>query len=198
MSEYRQKYLKYKNKYLGLKNNLEIQTGGLFNNQETYIFFFNDQIYNKPIGNIITDFNKFKEELGNCALFLRIGKTTTGNDFNHTYDTIYPNISKKTLPTPATNERLVLNICGYNKIPIKDILESIKNKGVSTALYTNFIDESNNFSNLKTLINKLNVGKNDKITNVIVISTYDNKQAQVNEKRKITYDEDLISTITNS
>jgi len=189
MSEYQQKYLKYKNKYLELKNNLEIQKGGLFNNQETYIFFFNNQIYNKPIGNIITDFNKFKEELGNCALFLRIGKTTTGNDFNHTYDTIYPNVSKKTLPTPGINERLVLNICGYNKIPIIDIINSMKNKKENTALYKNFIDQSNSFNNLKNLIKKLDERNGaDKITDVIVITTFDNKHAQVNEKLKIKDD----------
>jgi hypothetical protein len=198
MSEYQQKYLKYKNKYLELKNNLEIQKGGLFNNQETYIFFYNEVIYNKSIENNIIDFNKFKEELGNCALYLRIGKTFTGRDYNHTYDTIYPNVSKKTLPTPGPNERITLNICGYNKIPITDIIESIKNKGESTAFYTNFIDKLNEFFNLKTLINKLNDGKKDKITNVIVITTYDNKQAQVNEKWKITYNGDSISTITNS
>lgn len=190
MSEYQQKYLKYKNKYLELKNNLEIQKGGLFNNQETYIFFYNDEIYKKQIGNIITDFNKFKEELGNCALFLRIGKTTTGNDFNHTYDTIYPNVSKKTLPTPGINNRLVLNICDYKSILIKDIINSMKSKKVNTSLYKNFIDQPN-FDILKNLIDLINKDKDDKITDVIVITTFDSKQAQVNEKWKITYNNNI-------
>jgi len=97
MSDYKQKYLKYKNKYFELKNKLNEQTGGNLYMDGTYVFFYNkDLIKNNLLiegQKIIKDFNDFTNKLGNCALFFRIGYTKTGNDFLHSYDTIYPNKS---------------------------------------------------------------------------------------------------------
>ena len=98
MSDYKQKYLKYKNKYLQLKSDLEIQKGGNYYTSGVYAFFLSSEIIDKNIIDIIDkknidNFDDFTTKLGNCALFLRIGSTTSGRDFSNTYNTIYPNKS---------------------------------------------------------------------------------------------------------
>ncbi len=100
MTDYKEKYLKYKNKYLELKSKLDAQKGGNYYAKGTYALFLNDlqadpntstgQTINS---NIIKNFDKFTNELGSCALFLRIGSTLTGFDLTHSYDTIYANRS---------------------------------------------------------------------------------------------------------
>ena len=107
--EYKDKYLKYKNKYLKNKNILEQQNnqynqynehnqqGGNYFSSGQYVLFLNKYQTKKSVikdtinKRVIENFNKFTDELGSCALFLRIGSTTTGKDINHIYDTIYPN-----------------------------------------------------------------------------------------------------------
>ena len=114
--EYKDKYLKYKKKYLKNKNILEQQNqhnennynnynhnnelnqqGGNYFSSGQYVLFLNKYQTKKSViedtinKRVIDNFNKFTDELGPCALFLRIGSTTTGKDINHIYDTIYPN-----------------------------------------------------------------------------------------------------------
>lgn len=85
---YKQKYLKYKKKYLELK---ELQGGNIYQSGLYVFFLTNEGVGYLPPDNIIPDFNKFTDNIGNCSWFLRIGKTFTGMDALHTYDTIYTN-----------------------------------------------------------------------------------------------------------
>lgn len=111
--DYKQKYLKYKNKYLELKaqQELEPQTGGFVYAPGKYLFFipenkskFDTQTPNelgpeyKSIlvntnGTIVGSLDNLTNYLGNCTKFLRVGKTSTGYDLANTYNTLYSNQS---------------------------------------------------------------------------------------------------------
>ena len=111
--DYKQKYLKYKNKYLELKalQEFEPQTGGFVYAPGKYLFFipenkskFDTQTPNelgpdyKSIlvntnGTIVGSLDNLTNYLGNCTKFLRVGKTSTGYDFANTYNTLYSNQS---------------------------------------------------------------------------------------------------------
>lgn len=88
---YKQKYIKYKNKYLELKS---LQTGGFLYSSGQYIFFIpeskKDIIDNKNYvkDNIILNLNTFTTNLDNCTKFMKIGSTINGS-----YDEIYTNQS---------------------------------------------------------------------------------------------------------
>ena len=101
--DYKQKYLKYKNKYLELKaleeSKLNLQTGGVVYTPGEYVFFIpedkiqfdtNDTLIDKN-GNINEGLDRLTNYLGNCTKFLRVGKTSTGYDFSNTYNTLYTN-----------------------------------------------------------------------------------------------------------
>ena len=102
--DYEQKYLKYKKKYTELKI-LQEQNGGNLYLPGDYVFFIPqyrtdfDSIYDVSIkslmidknGTIIKGFDDFTNYLGNCAKFLRVGKTTSGYDLSNTFNTIYTN-----------------------------------------------------------------------------------------------------------
>jgi len=111
--DYQQKYLKYKNKYLELKAQQELEhlTGGFVYAPGKYLFFipenkskFDTQTPNelgpdyKSIlvntnGIIVSSLDNLTNYLGNCTKFLRVGKTSTGYDFANTYNTLYSNQS---------------------------------------------------------------------------------------------------------
>ena len=120
--DYKQKYLKYKNKYLELKSLQESesqktqtpqtpQTGGFVYAPGKYLFFIPQNKKNfdtktpgelgpdhKTIlvntnGTIVGNLDNLTNYLGNCTKFLRVGKTSTGYDFANTYNTLYSNQS---------------------------------------------------------------------------------------------------------
>jgi len=113
--DYKQKYLKYKNKYLELKAieksaKLDSQTGGFAYAPGEYVFFIPANKANFDSLQIINDMPKqfvdskgtilgnkglddLTNYLGNCTKFLRVGQTTSGWDFANTYNTLYPNQS---------------------------------------------------------------------------------------------------------
>ena len=107
--DYKQKYLKYKNKYLELKaleeSKLNLQTGGVIYKPGDYVFFipedqasyisvYSENSYLNKDGTFKNGFDKFTNYLGNCAKFLRVGKpSVTGKDFANTYNTVYTNQS---------------------------------------------------------------------------------------------------------
>lgn len=83
---YKQKYLKYKKKYLELK---ELQGGNLYLSGK-YVFFLTTEATGYlPPGDAISDFNKFTDNIGNCCSFLRIGNPFV--DIKNDYNTIYKN-----------------------------------------------------------------------------------------------------------
>ncbi len=126
--DYKQKYLKYKNKYLELKaqesNLLNQQTGGFAYAPGEYVFFipeskadFDSQIPKvfgqkqlvDAVGNILgmKGLDDLTNYLGNCTKFLRVGKTTTGFDLAHTYDTLYANQSTGSVIKREVNDAKV-------------------------------------------------------------------------------------------
>ena len=125
--DYEEKYLKYKNKYIELKKTMDnkSQVGGKYYAKGTFVFFLTENQVNPTsdtgkvlLTNKMNDINKFTNQLGSCALFLRIGSTTTGFDVNHTYDSIYPNksaisvLSKTVVDT--TNKAIDASKTAYN------------------------------------------------------------------------------------
>lgn len=103
MSEtnYKEKYLKYKNKYIELKSHVNsyvnLQTGGYAYFSGKYVFFIPERMGGivDSIGfdKVIKSLDNFTTALGNCTKFIRIGTTTTGSDITHQFDTIYSNQS---------------------------------------------------------------------------------------------------------
>jgi hypothetical protein len=102
--DYKQKYLKYKNKYLELKaleeSKLNLQTGGVVYSPGDYVFFIPEDKQSLTFGDKkfiengnITSLNEFTDYLGNCTKFLRVGKPTSSflGDINNTYNTVYTN-----------------------------------------------------------------------------------------------------------
>ena len=87
-TDYKQKYLKYKNKYIVLKKlelqnqQKQLQTGGYAYNYGKYLFFI-PKNYSLVIdaskqshGNIIPSLDTFTSSLGNCTRYLKIDDTT--------------------------------------------------------------------------------------------------------------------------
>jgi hypothetical protein len=76
MSNYEQKYIKYKNKYLILKKQLDNQNGGGFPNGD-YVFFIKSYYFpNYPKGMTFEDFIKYTMETGPCGcMYFKVGPT---------------------------------------------------------------------------------------------------------------------------
>jgi hypothetical protein len=161
MSEllFKEKYFKYKSKYLKYKNQLNIsqnggnnlqdsnnlQDGGNYYLQGDYIFFLTQDQVNKNqsiIDNkIIHNFDKFTTDLGNCALFLRIGKTFTGFDTLHTYDSVYPNNSTLDVANKTLKDTTNATISAANTAinTTKDVMQktgTVVSSAANTAINT--------------------------------------------------------------
>lgn len=138
--DYKQKYLKYKNKYLELKAQQELetrtqtQTGGFVYTPGKYLFFipqskadFDSQIPKefgqKKIvdgnGTIIGSLDSLTNYLGNCTKFLRVGKTSTGYDFANTYNTLYSNQSSSDVIKREVKEIEDKTVEAYNIVKDK-------------------------------------------------------------------------------
>lgn len=95
MLNYEQKYLKYKNKYLTLKSNLDAQTGGNLYTPGLYAFYYNKNfLTNNGIQQYSSTkhtFDEYTNAMGPCSMFFRVGSTVTGGDLLNTYNTVYPN-----------------------------------------------------------------------------------------------------------
>jgi hypothetical protein len=80
---YKQKYLKYKAKYLELKE----QQGGIIYNTGQYVFFYKPNNLNNKLSNLVDDsrrvlktsFNIFTDNLANNAYYYKIDKKPTNN-----------------------------------------------------------------------------------------------------------------------
>jgi hypothetical protein len=127
--DYKQKYLKYKNKYIELKaleelTQLNEQTGGFAYTPGEYVFFIPESKANfdsqTPIyfgqkkfvdsnGNILglSGLDDLTNYLGNCTKFLRVGKTSSGFDLANTYNTLYSNQSTGTVIKRESNDAWV-------------------------------------------------------------------------------------------
>ena len=128
--DYKQKYLKYKNKYLELKTQQEMlnqqellnQTGGFVYAPGKYLFFipqskadfdsqtpkeFGQKKLVDANGTIIGSLDSLTNYLGNCTKFLRVGKTSTGFDFANTYNTLYSNQSSTDVIKRETNDAYI-------------------------------------------------------------------------------------------
>lgn len=122
-SDYKQKYIKYKNKYLELKASEEqkqkqIQSGGYMYSSGEYIFFipektssFNRGEYIDSNGKI-SSLDKFTDNLGNCTRFLRIG-TNVNNK------TIYTNQSFTDVVKRETNKIEDKTVDAFNVVKDK-------------------------------------------------------------------------------
>lgn len=134
MSDFKDKYIKYKNKYLELKKNLEIQKGGIYYTSGTYAFFLVRSL-GPPLNNNpkIDSFDKLTNDYGDCALFLRIG-SNSAIDLITDYNSVYPNVGLDDgtmkrrgyvdyatfgLLKPLTNERK----CSYKSIKINELCD---------------------------------------------------------------------------
>jgi len=124
--DYKQKYLKYKNKYLELKalddsSKLNNQTGGFAYAPGEYVFFipankadfdsqtpkdFSQKKMVDENGNILgmTGLDDLTNYLGTCTKFIRVGKTTTGFDLANTYNTLYANQSTGSVVKREVND----------------------------------------------------------------------------------------------
>lgn len=117
---YREKYLKYKKKYIELKaqHELNMQEGGNVYAPGNYLFFipekkadFDSQV-SKEFGQkklveedgTVLSFNNLTDYLGNCTRFLRVGTTTTGFDTLNTYNTLYTNRGTKEIIKKDAND----------------------------------------------------------------------------------------------
>ena len=117
--DYQQKYLKYKKKYLDLKqhqlqpNSKEEEeddesslTGGYAYMTGKYVFFIpkNMETVVDSVGSdkIIKSLDKFTTSLGNCTKFVRIGSSSF--DPTHQYDTIYTNQSSFNVMSREANK----------------------------------------------------------------------------------------------
>jgi hypothetical protein len=107
--DYKQKYLKYKNKYMELKaqanaqqkqNQLQSQTGGFAYSPGEYVFFIPKNRSDFQYSNVQFDngvilgmngLDKLTTWFGNCTKFLRVGKASWLGDINNSYNTIYTN-----------------------------------------------------------------------------------------------------------
>ena len=166
MSYYEQKYLKYKNKYLTLKNNLNAQNGGNTYMYGTYVFFSKNFISLTETKGI--DFNDFTNKLGSCAMFFRIGSTTTGLDVLHTYDTIYQN--RSFVDVISSNGTAKIDNCNLKSvqstnIPIYDI------KNITWQVLQRIIKEIKNI-NKDFQINKIYVVNSTILTTDIIQQYY--------------------------
>ena len=179
MSEliYKEKYLKYKNKYLELKNKTDndLMVGGNYYAKGIFVFFLTQNQANptsdtgKVISNKkISDINTFTNQLGTCALFLRIGSTTTGFDFNHTYDSIYPNKSATAVVgksiSDASNKAAEISKDAYNvtSIAANKAMELSKNAYNVTSTAANKVMEAS-----KAAYNKYKQTGGDNCDNIV-------------------------------
>jgi hypothetical protein len=127
--DYKQKYIKYKNKYIELKaleelNKLNQQTGGFAYAPGEYVFFIpaNKDDFDSQIpknfgqkqlvddkGNILglKGLDDLTNYLGDCTKFLRVGRTTTGFDIANTYNTLYANQSTGSVVKREANDAWV-------------------------------------------------------------------------------------------
>lgn len=110
-TDYEQKYLKYKSKYLELKNQVKsqqknsIQAGGFAYAAGQYVFFIpeskmnvvDDKYYVE--NKIIKSLDNFTTYLENCTKFMRIGTTMSGSN-----DAIYTNQSSFSVIGRTANE----------------------------------------------------------------------------------------------
>lgn len=113
MSDYEQKYVKYKNKYLSLKNNLCTQNGG--SKEGLYVFFLTADKYGWD-----SNFDKLKNNLGPCTMYFRVGSASI--DVFNTYNTVYPNKSN------ISNTSCKLTSFKSGFLPIKEYKEITKEK----------------------------------------------------------------------
>ena len=75
---YRQKYLKYKAKYLELKE----QQGGVFFGTGNIIFFYDTRTYKVPDTLYLkTSLNEFTDKIGNTAYYYRLSDNNVGDKF---------------------------------------------------------------------------------------------------------------------
>jgi hypothetical protein len=114
--DYKQKYLKYKNKYLELKDieKQKVLSGGFMYVPGEYVFFipestkkFVDNDYFVNNNNNIPSLDKLTTQLGNCTRFLRIG-TNVNNK------TIYTNQSSMDVIKRETKDIKDKSIETYN------------------------------------------------------------------------------------
>jgi hypothetical protein len=123
-NDYKQKYLKYKNKYLELKaleksNKINQQTGGFAYAPGEYVFFipankadfdsqspkdFNQKKLIDENGNILgmKGLDDLTNYLGNCTKFLRVGKSLF--DLTNSYNTLYANQSSVSVIKREVND----------------------------------------------------------------------------------------------
>jgi hypothetical protein len=138
--DYKQKYLKYKNKYLELKaleeSKLNLQTGGVVYSPGDYVFFIPEDKQSLTFGNKkfiengnITSLNEFTDYLGNCTKFLRVGKPTSFlGDINNTYNTVYTNQGSVNVLTRVGSKAAsnVATVAKGTAIRVEDAYQYIK------------------------------------------------------------------------
>ena len=178
MPDYEQKYLKYKNKYLTLKSNLEAQTGGNYYMDGYYVFFIYDHDYSNPDNTVVPNDDYKKDQhygrismdnftskkINNCSMFFRIsdGKLAFNrNDSFNTYNTVYPNISNIYAIAPKFSSQAE-NTCPFksfrsSQLPISSSMNFNLDfnilKSIIDEMKTNIADKSNNFKSILVVRN---------------------------------------------